>query len=42
MEYFLAGLVELGAGAELEHAAGVGGDDGFGTGGGVVLHFFAE
>ena len=39
MEDFLVGVVELDAGAELQEAAGVGGDDGFGGGGGSMMHF---
>ena len=39
MKHLLVGLVELDAGAELEEAAGVGGDDGFGAGGAGVMHF---
>jgi hypothetical protein len=42
VEDFLAGVVELGAGAELQETAGVGGDDGLGTRGGGVAHFLGE
>ena len=42
MQDFLVGVVKLGAGAELEEAAGVGGDDGLGAGGGGVPHFLGE
>ncbi len=42
MENFLVGVVDGGAGAKLQEAAGIGGDDGLGTGGLGVLHFFGE
>ena len=42
VEDFLAGAVDGSAGAELEEAAGVGGDDGLGAGGLGVAHFFGE
>ena len=42
MEDFMVGVVERGAGAELQEAAGVGGDDGLGAGGLGVAHFFGE
>ena len=38
----MAGFVELGAGAELQDAAGIGGDDDRSGGGFGVLHFFGE
>ena len=39
MEDFLVGVVNLNAGAKLEEAAGVGGDDDFGAGRGGMMHF---
>jgi hypothetical protein len=42
VENFLAGAVDGGAGAELEEAAGIGGDDSLGAGGLGVAHFFGE
>jgi hypothetical protein len=42
VEDFLVGVVERGAGAELQEAAGVGGDDRLGLGGLGVAHFFGE
>ena len=42
VEDFVAGAVDGGAGAKLEEAAGVGGDDGLGAGGLGVAHFFGE
>jgi len=39
VEDFLVGVVELDARAELQQAAGVGGSDNFGPGGGGILHF---
>ncbi len=42
MKDFLVGVVKLGAGAELQEAAGVCGYDGLGAGGGGVMHFVGE
>ena len=42
VEDFLIGLVDGGAGAELEEAAGVGGNDGLGASGLGMLHFFGK
>ena len=42
MEDLLAGFVEFGAGAELQDAAGIGGDDDRSGGGFGVLHLFGE
>ena len=42
VEDFVVGAVDGGAGAELEEAAGVGGDDGLGAGGLGVAHFIGE
>ena len=42
VENFLVGAVEGGAGAELQHAARVGGNDGLRARGLRVLHFFGE
>ena len=42
MEDFLVGVVELDAGAELQEAAGVGGDDGLRASGLGVAHFIRE
>jgi len=42
MKDFLVGVVKLGAGAELQEAAGVCGDDGLGAGRGGVMHFVGE
>ncbi len=42
VEDFLVGAVDGGAGAQLQQAAGVGGDDGLGAGGFGVAHFFGE
>ena len=42
VEDLLVGVMDLGAGAELEEAAGVGGDDGWRAGGLGVVHFFGE
>ncbi len=39
MEDLLVGVVNLNAGAKLEEAAGVGGNDGFRGGGGGMMHF---
>ena len=39
VEDFLVGVVNLNAGAKLEEAAGVGGDDDFGAGRGGMMHF---
>jgi hypothetical protein len=38
----MAGAVDGGAGAELEEAAGIGGDDGLRAGGLGMVHFFGE
>lgn len=42
MEDFLVGVMEGGAGAELQEAAGVGSGDDLGAGGLGVAHFFGE
>ena len=42
MEDFLAGLVDLGAGAELQEAAGIRGGDGLRLGFRRMLHFFRK
>lgn len=42
MEDLLIGAVESGAGAELEEAAGIGGDDSLGASGLRVMHLFGE
>ena len=39
VEDLLVGVVNLNAGAKLEEAAGVGGDDDFGAGRGGMMHF---
>ena len=38
----MIGVVELGAGAELQEATGVGGSDDGGQGGGGILHFVGQ
>ena len=42
MQNFLIGAMDGGAGAELQEAAGVGGNDGLGACGLSVAHFFCE
>jgi len=42
VEDFLAGAVDGGAGAKLQEATGVGGDDSLGAGGLGVAHFLGE
>lgn len=42
VEDFLVCVMDGGAGAELQEAAGVGGDDGLRAGGLGVAHFFGE
>jgi len=42
VENFLVGAVEGGAGAELQEAAGIGGNDDLGARGLGVAHFFSE